>query len=399
MVKNIHFIKSDSFSSMIQHREEWDRFVEDSNGDIYMCFDWCRIWWEHYGKDKKLFLFIFFDGDKIVGIFPLFIHTVGIFPLRLRVARIIGTFYRCEPPIFPGYEQEVLKLLAEQLLDSNLCDTFVIGEFINRFNYIESISDLCSNNKRYKNKLSIRSKHPVIFIGLEGDYHSYLETVTSKERNNIRTAFNKIKKHRGELEISIAAPDNVEEFFNRFYEMHQTQWIQRGQAGHFHDWPDAYLFHLNLAKEMVKLSRLRLLKISTQGLAMTYEYSYQFGNYYHYYMRGNLTDEEFNKFSIGRVGLISALKDAIEFNKKEFDMGQGEYDYKMKNGGRVLTNHSLLFFRNSISKRIKILLWRFIGFSVHTVYYKIWVNRIETRINLRLRPFWQFWIDLTGFHS
>ena len=33
-----------SFDDAGISREEWDQFVSDTDGDLYVTYDWCRIW-------------------------------------------------------------------------------------------------------------------------------------------------------------------------------------------------------------------------------------------------------------------------------------------------------------------------------------------------------------------
>ena len=58
----------DSFYSILELRQEWDAFVESVKGDIYLTFDWCRIWWELYGAKRYLRIFILMKFKQLIDI-------------------------------------------------------------------------------------------------------------------------------------------------------------------------------------------------------------------------------------------------------------------------------------------------------------------------------------------
>ena len=43
----------------IEHvAQTWDDCVERNGGDIYSTFDWCRTWWEFYGRGRRLLVYL-----------------------------------------------------------------------------------------------------------------------------------------------------------------------------------------------------------------------------------------------------------------------------------------------------------------------------------------------------
>src|SRR5512140_891799 len=70
-----------SFAALEQFRQSWDEAVIRLHGSVYMSYDWVRTWWHFYGSGKELRIFIFTAGEKIVGLLPIYLDTVGLWPL------------------------------------------------------------------------------------------------------------------------------------------------------------------------------------------------------------------------------------------------------------------------------------------------------------------------------
>ena len=61
-----------SFEEIQFLREEWDRLVESVGGDVFSSFDWCEVWWKHFGHGRWLELYVATFGDELVAVLPLF---------------------------------------------------------------------------------------------------------------------------------------------------------------------------------------------------------------------------------------------------------------------------------------------------------------------------------------
>jgi len=62
----------DNFEDLLDMQPSWDSFMEEMNAEIFLTYDWCRLWWKYYGKKRDLKVFVFKQNDNISGILPLF---------------------------------------------------------------------------------------------------------------------------------------------------------------------------------------------------------------------------------------------------------------------------------------------------------------------------------------
>ena len=104
-----------SFDEIRNMQQEWDDFVESAGGDIFLTYDWFRIWWKHYGSGKTLRIFVFRYQGKLVGALPTYFAKIRIGPVAVKVAMVVGTtctLVEISPPI--------LQTSGVKLLDSGL---------------------------------------------------------------------------------------------------------------------------------------------------------------------------------------------------------------------------------------------------------------------------------------
>src|SRR4051812_43212628 len=84
---------------------EWDELVTGLDGSLYMSFDWCRVWWQHYGARRDLRLMAFRDRGELVGVLPFFVERVGVVFARARVAKLVSSDFTLaivDPPVQPA---------------------------------------------------------------------------------------------------------------------------------------------------------------------------------------------------------------------------------------------------------------------------------------------------------
>jgi len=91
LVRDIEVEAYRDFEACSGIREEWDFLVEALEGEIFLTYDWCRVWWKYYGKGRKLLILVFRCQGKVVGLLPVFHERIWLGPLSSRVVKIVGT--------------------------------------------------------------------------------------------------------------------------------------------------------------------------------------------------------------------------------------------------------------------------------------------------------------------
>lgn len=108
----------DSFEGMQALSAEWLDLLSRYEGrNLFLTPVWNRAWWKAFGADKKLRVFVFRAGGRLVGVLPCMRHTLRLKGLPVRV---LGSFSnphtsRTDLIVEPGFEQVVAQALASAL--------------------------------------------------------------------------------------------------------------------------------------------------------------------------------------------------------------------------------------------------------------------------------------------
>ena len=380
--------------------EEWDQFVESVGGEIFLTYDWCRLWWKHYGHKRQLRIFMIRHKGAIVGLFPMFLECIWFGPLFVRVVKIVGsdfTLAQFTLPINPIYAQQTVKIFLHRLTTEHwdICNFSPLTYFSHPRRYL---FDYCVNgNFDFNAKFEDDGVHTI--FDLQESWEENLAKLTKQVRRLIRQNYNRIQKHDIPLHSSLATEENWQDHFDDFISAHQKQWQHVGKAGHFGDWPKAYDFHREMAGTQLKKGRLRLLKVQPGEHGSAYMYSYIFGKrYFEILMGRSLTDHEIN-INLGRLLFSEQAQRAISQDVENIDAMRGIYEYKLKLGGRLSPLTRVRLSRNGLWQSFRVILFTFFCKFVDILYYRIWYCRVAPKLPISHGPLWSWWIRTNGIYK
>jgi CelD/BcsL family acetyltransferase involved in cellulose biosynthesis len=382
-----------SFDEAEGLREEWDGFVAGCDGDLYSTFDWCRIWWRHYGDGRALEVHLFRDKGALVAILPTLRETVRFGPIAVRAIRLVGCDHStttCGPVIHPDRIAETVGRYAQWLeLDAGW-DVLHWGPLAGYFAHRPEMAAAFSKTLAWETQ-SCAEGEPHIVWDLPVSFEQYLAGLQKKERSNIRICRKKLAEG---AEVSDAAGGNaeLERSFATFIDQHQRQWQAEGKLGHFADWPGAGAFHVELARTMQARGRLWLLRLDSEGRTMGFQYNYRFGKRIHWLLGSRETDPRWDSYSSGRLLHAHTIERAIEEGCAQIDGLRGMYEYKLRLGGKVTRLQSITLIRQGAWTRARVAGVRWAGRALDLVYYRLWFGRVAPALPLRRRGLWKRWI-------
>jgi hypothetical protein len=389
-----------SFEEIDSLCEEWDQFVESVGGEIFLTFDWCRLWWKHYGQNRQLRIFMIRYKGDIIGLFPIFLERIWFGPLFVTVAKIVGsdfTLAQFTLPINPNYAEQTVTQFLHGLNEEkwDICNLSPLTYFCHPR---RCFFDFCANeNFAFQAKFEDDGVHTIFDLPLS--WEDNLAKLSKQVRKHIRQNYNRIQKHNISLQSSLATEKNWQDHFDGFVSAHQKQWQHVGRPGHFGDWPKAYAFHREMAEAQLKKRRLRLLKVQISGHEYAYVYSYKYGKRYFAILRGrSLTDNEF-KINLGGLLFTEQAQQAIGQDVESIDSMRGVYEYKLKLGGRLSPLARVRFVRKGLSPFLRSWLFRFFCQFVDIIYYRIWYCRIAPKIPITYGPLLSWWIRTAGIYK
>jgi CelD/BcsL family acetyltransferase involved in cellulose biosynthesis len=377
-----------SFEEAATIAPEWDALVERLDGSLYMTFDWCRVWWRHYGRGRELRLMAVRDGDELAGVLPLFVERLGLRFGRARVAKVVGSDHTnamVDPPVEPRLAAAAWTSALEQLVERDRCDLVHVGPISGQSAQLDALRGLPGLMRD-----RVTGSHTV--FELPDGFDAYLRSLSKNQRSNYRRNVNKLGK-AFDFQVDVV-PDGpeLEREFEAFVEMHQAQWRAAGNLGHFGDWPRSLDYNRDLVRTLAQDGRVRLIRLLADGRVVSYYFCFESNGTYYWRLPARLTGEEWDRFALGRVGLLKMLEVAGAEGATAIEAGTGRYEYKEKLNARSLPVHSVTLRGSGLAARCRARLALAAGDLLNLAYYRLWFARVAPRLGIPLRPLWRSWI-------
>ncbi len=154
-------------------------------------------------------------------------------------------------------------------------------------------------------------------------------------------------------------------------------------TGHFGEFPAVESFHREMAERLVQTGRLAMITIRVDGQIVAASCGYHFGPRTHAMFRGYRNDEPWHRYGLGRMLHCQLAREAIERGSRAIESGRGAFDYKMRLGGRLCGERSLVIVRRGWSSRLRLWAGLRAAYLVHVVYGRIWLDKIAPRLGVR----------------
>ena len=384
-----------SFDSPDIDGAEWDRFVSSVGGDLYMTFDWCRIWWSHYGPGRSLRILIFKSGSRWVGVVPLFIDTVWLGPVWLRLAKLVGADYslqQCNPPVAADWAEGVFERVIDTAIRDESCDAICFGPMSGTYRLNSELRKACvqSTTRAVVNRDRAIDVHTA--FELPRSFAAYLASLDKRQRGNYKRDLHLLSKALATVSDVVTEPDRAAEEFRRFRALHDRQWTEVGKLGHFGDWPDSAAFNEDLVTALSQAGRFRMYRLLADAQVVSLQYCFLFDGCNYWRLPARIVGDEWNRFGFGRMGLFQIVEKSIQEGAQRIEAGQGHYDYKVQLGGQEHPLRSLLIVAARLSARIRCRLFCLLADGLELFYYRVWFLRVTPRFRWLQRPLWGLWI-------
>jgi|KBSMisStandDraft_5_1062788.scaffolds.fasta_scaffold102802_2 CelD/BcsL family acetyltransferase involved in cellulose biosynthesis len=393
---NITMAVFDSFDQAGLSREEWDEFILSIGGSLYVTYDWCRIWWRHYSSHRRLRLFVFREGTRLIGLAPMFIDHIRLGFITIRLAKRVGSDFTLTMfalPLAPNHTEAIYRRLVESLIGSEQCDAIWFGFMPGDDLTTAGLRDACQSLRDLVTIVRDAPAGPHILFNLPSNFDLYLAGLEKRQRQNYRRDKNLLDKNfemRGDV---LKDPLETLAAFLEFKTLHTSQWEEEGKSGHFGDWPDSEAFNADLANELSRLGRFRMVRMFAGEEVVALQYAFIFGDCCYWRLPARTVRSEFKRFALGRLGLIQLINTMIDNGVCRIEAGAGHYEYKLRLGGEEMMLRSILIAANRAGSVLRARLFLRLSGIIHLTYYRIWFGRIAPHLPFRW-PLWRYWIRL-----
>jgi len=380
----------DDFAKLEPMRGDWDAFVERVGGDLFATFDWCDVWWRHYGDNRRLHVHVLREGagGAIVGILPLFSERLRVGPCALRVVRLVGCDHSVTsvaPAIEMAQAGRVVGAVIDHLSREGSWDVLQIGPLPGYFEQAEPLASAVAACPGVADVARLE-RAPHMYFRVPSSYDAFLENLNTKERRNVRRDERKLEERGAVFRELIRARVEVTPAFDAFVEMHQAHWRELGHLGHFADWPGAVAFHHDMALRQFDRGRLMLSRVRVGEETLASEYSYSFGRRAHWILAARRDGVP------GRIGFCGLVRHACDSGLTLIDAMRGSYEYKRLLGAEVAPQQSIVAVRCGAMSSLRYKAMCAAARCLDLAYYRVYFSRLAPKLPVKPGPLWRSWI-------
>lgn len=387
-----------SYAGLESLREAWDEAAAELGGSVYMTYDWTRTWWDFYGGGKELRLFLFYSGERIVGLLPVYIDTLGFGPLRFRLARLVGANIPPKvfnPPVHEQWAAEIMEGVIRRLFCQDRCDVISFGPISELNKTAEALERL----GRYRTDLAgacevTQGVHSV--FNLPANMEEYYSSLSKNERKNRRKYELRLLKKEFATRVEVLSePNKVVDEFDAFARQHATQWHAESKPGHFGSWPRALEYNRALVRALGPLGRLRFIRIVANDEVIANQYAFAFGDTYYWELPSRVIGKQWERFSLGPTGIVTMIEVALQEGKARLEGGLAHYDYKVRLGAKEHAVKTVRLAAPRPASRFRLRLYSAFRKCLEVGYHKIWYRRIAPRLPSAFwKPQCRLWLRL-----
>ena len=199
------------------------------------------------------------------------------------------------------------------------------------------------------------------------------------------------KIHRMTFDV-VSSPAAVATEFEIFCEQHDRQWQAENKLGHFGDWPRAREFNRALVHTLGGQGGVRFYRILADDKVVSSQFSFVFGRTNYWRLPARIRDPQWERFSLGALGLVKMVDASIAGGLTSIEAGRGHYAYKLHHGGKEWPMRTVQVTRNGAAAATRIRLFKAAARLLHLAYYKVLFLRLAPRCRPLRRPLWPVWI-------
>ena len=311
----------DRFHSL---RSEWDNLLTNHKSHVpFLCFDWFKIWLDHFLKENKLLILLLHKEERVVAIAPFIICSEsfrGI--IKVRKVLLIGNVHSpIRNFIFSDFSNEAREEYAS-LIFTFLRDQFKEWDVIE----LDSIPEEYGSFEALSSAINwagLKNKGYFCFgdwylDGVNCSGNEYINKLPKKVKNEIKRRKKRLEE-TGSLKLEIGTDEiNFDHHMDIYYQVRTKSWKSPENDSAFH-------------KDIRKMAAIKgwlrcgFLFFNNTPIAAQIRLV---SNKIVYFMEA-LYDEEYKKFSPGTILRSELTKHFIDKDYIcEIDQGRGDEPYK-----------------------------------------------------------------------
>ena len=314
-----------------------DLLQRDSRRHVFTTPEWHRLWWDEFSEGKKLIVLEMRDGDRPVGLVPLYSKMEGDRSILRFVGGIDLTDY-LGPICSEDDRHAVADAMVQWLAGNSDWDEFDAHNMPVPFGFAEF---LVESADRQGFRFALEQEETAAVLRLPGDWDSYLGTLDSKERHELKRKRRRLLRENPDAVTRASTPETLEADLKIFVDMHRGT---EGHKGHFMK-PEIATFFERIARAFMPLGWLRLHFLEVGGEAVASTFGFELEDTF--YLYNSAYEPEARRLSPGLILVSNLIEDAIERGIEVFDFLRGPERYKYQLGSEAVPLNNVRVFRTS----------------------------------------------------
>jgi len=326
---------------------DWERLQSDAAlTSVFQAFDWPYLWWTFYGRGQPLSVLVASAGDEMVGVVAVYVQTVKMLKVPVRLLRFVGTGGDTGPddlgPVLArGREIEVARALAEALIDLPGWDVLTLSDLNPADPFVSAVAAVA----RGAGLPAVTGQSERIsLMALPETWDAWLLTLSGDRRYRVKKIRKKLHAAQPSRFFVWDDPATIDQGIDRLIFLHHKRWKSIG-ARHGFDSPEYVGFHRALMKACLARNRLRLYALEHAGQVIAMYYFYKFRDAVYLMQSG--FDPDFSDVKPGQVLLGHIVEHAIGEKHKILDFLKGDHRYKDELASGERETVSVTAFRNT----------------------------------------------------
>jgi CelD/BcsL family acetyltransferase involved in cellulose biosynthesis len=361
-------------------REPWDALLRDSDdNNIFLTWEWLFTWWQHYGSNKKLRIFLIKEEDRIIGIAPFMQskYQKGIINIDL-MENLCSESCDYSGIILTERKQDSMTILLDYL-EKIIKD----GDMIVIMSHIPEKSDflgvLREQYPSFSSSLFLTERliSTCAYIMLPATWDGYFYTLSAKRRKNLRRSIKLLQKDHVVEFKKYAGGEDLRDQLQVLFELHQKRWQVRNIRSKFAE-PEAREFYVDISKAFYQNNWLDFSFLNIDGKPLSTSWGFIYNNMY-YDMTGAF-DIDYLNFSVGTLHEMKLIECAIQNGLGKFDFLKGDETYKSHWTHCKTNNVQIVMAKRSLLGRCRVKLLKTL-----TKYDNIRARSVRDNFDLLLK--------------
>uniref|UniRef100_E6PV26 Putative Acyl-CoA N-acyltransferase n=1 Tax=mine drainage metagenome TaxID=410659 RepID=E6PV26_9ZZZZ len=296
---------------------------------LFVTWQWQRLWWKHYGKGRSLRILVARDGDRLLGVLPMYLE-------RYFARRLLPVAKLCllgsggdtapddlDPLLLPDAAATVAQEFAEYILEQ--LDGWDLLHCPDLHADAPFTRALVKAGQSGKVLMRVSQPREIIFGSLPESWEAYLTALSAHRRKALRYKRRQFEQQGGAEVVSCDKAEDLDAGLDRLAALHRLRWAGRTDKHAFSS--TQYMgFHRELMHALLRVRALRLMELRLQGKTVAMRYGYRMQNTYFDLQSG--FDPAFSALSPGELSVSFAIEHAIREGCSVFDMLKGDYGHK-----------------------------------------------------------------------